>query len=195
MTDQELLRTYAESRDADSLGAFVARYQGSLVRFAGRLLGDADAAQDVVQETFLQVARYPKRLLGVHSCHNWLLRVARNIGVSRIRRDSRARKHAEAFRETARQRAESHAQAQAQALETEEVRAQVRAQIDRLSPRYREVLLLKVQEEKSYREIAEITGLTVTHVGYLLHQAMKDLTRRLRAQKDLAPESAREIEP
>ena len=179
MTDQELLRTYTESRDADSLGAFVARYQASLVRFAGRLLGDADAAQDVVQETFLQVARHPARLLEVQSCHNWLLRVTRNIGVSRIRRDARARKHAEVFRERARIDAKGKAQDASHALETEELKAQVRSEIDRLNPRSREVLLLKVQEEKSYREIAEITGLTVTNVGYILHRAMKELSGRL----------------
>ena len=60
-------------------------------------LGDSEAAQDVVQETFIQVARFPRRLLEIESCHNWLLRVVRNLGVSRIRRDSRARRHVEAF--------------------------------------------------------------------------------------------------
>ena len=40
-------------------------------------------------------------------------------------------------------------------------------------------MLLKVQEGKSYREIAEITGLTVTNVGYLIHQAMQTLKVRL----------------
>ena len=40
-------------------------------------------------------------------------------------------------------------------------------------------MLLKVQEGKSYREIAEITGLTTTNVGYLIHQAMKTLKTRL----------------
>ena len=41
-------------------------------------------------------------------------------------------------------------------------------------------MLLKVQESKSYREIAEITGLTVTNVGYLIHQAMQALKTNLR---------------
>jgi RNA polymerase sigma-70 factor (ECF subfamily) len=179
MTDQELLQAYADSSDADSLGVFVTRYQGSLVRFAGRLLGDADAAQDVVQETFLQVARYPRRLLGVHSCHNWLLKVARNIGITRIRRDSRARRHAEEFGRRAALEAAGKTEGVSGTLETEELREKVRAEIDALTPQYREVLLLKVQEDKSYREIAEITGLTVTNVGYRLHRAMKELTARL----------------
>ncbi len=43
MTDQQLLRAYAEGRDTDSLGAFFGRYEDSLLRFAGRLLSDGDA--------------------------------------------------------------------------------------------------------------------------------------------------------
>lgn len=187
MTDQELLRAYVDSSDAESLGTFLERYQNSLVRFADRLLGDSEAAQDVVQETFLQVARHPRRLIGVQSCHNWLLRVARNIGISRIRRDVRARKHAEVFRERAEARAREKAQRDASALEAEELQGKVRAEINKLNPRYREVLLLKVQEEKSYREIAEITGLTVTNVGYLLHRAMKELSVRLNHAKEVLP--------
>ncbi len=183
MTDQELLQAYAESSDTECLGAFVARYQGSLVRFAGRLLGDGDAAQDVVQETFLQVARHPRRLLGLSSCHNWLLKVARNIGISRIRRDARARRHTEELARRTASAAEA-ARSAPDALEAEEIRAEVRRAIDRLNPAYREVLLLKIQEEKSYREIAEITGITVTNVGYRLHRAMKELAVRL---EHLAP--------
>ena len=184
MTDQELLRAYAESSDRESLGTFLTRYQGSLVRFAGRLLGDADAAQDVVQETFLQVARHPTRLLEVENCHNWLLRVVRNIGISRIRHDARARKHAEAFMEQATATAAERTEAAALTLEAEEARAKVRAAIGRLQPRYREVILLKIQEEKSYKEISEITGLTVTNVGYMLHRAMKELTARLESTRE-----------
>lgn len=184
MTDRDLLQAYADSGDTDSLGAFLGRYQHSLLRFVGKLLGDHDAAQDVVQETFLQVARRPGRLLEVTSCHNWLLRVARNLGVSRIRRDSRARKHTEILKErVAAERTE--ADSPARALEKEELHAAVRTAIDRLAPRYREVLLLKIEEEKSYREISEITGLTVTNVGYLLHRAMKELSIKLNHARGL----------
>lgn len=183
MTDQELLRSYVESRDVESLSTFLSRYQNSLLRFVAKLLGDHDAAQDVVQETFLQVARNPTRLLKVESCHNWLLRVARNIGIDHLRRLARHRKHARALQEHAAERAASITQPASAALEREEVRARVRAEISRLKPRYRELLLLKVQEGKSYKEIAEITGLTATNVGYLLHQAMKSLSSRLQARE------------
>ena len=71
------------------------------------------------------------------------------------------------------------------ALEARERADKIRAAIDRLPSRYRELLLLKVQEEKSYREIAQITGHTVTNVGFLLHRAMKELSLRLTPSKEV----------
>ena len=190
MTDRELLLAYVQSRDGDSLGVFMTRYQDSLTRFAARLLGDSEAAQDVVQETFLQVARHPGRLLDVENCHNWLLRVARNLGISHLRRKIRYRKHTEAFARRfeaeGAERAERSGRELA-AVEEEELRSRVHVEIGRLVPRQREVLLLKIQEEKTYREIAEITGHSVTNVGYILHHAMKELSKRLNRAVEASP--------
>jgi RNA polymerase sigma-70 factor (ECF subfamily) len=179
MSDQDLLRSYVDSQDADLLGALLARYQDSLVRFVTRFIHDSSAAQDIVQETFLRVARRPTRLLGVASCHNWLLSVARNLSVDYLRRKVRLKRQAEALADRRAQEAAAVEPAES-GIEREELRAQVRSEIFALPPRLRELVLLKVQEGKSYREIAQITGLSVTNVGYLLHQAMKTLAPRLR---------------
>ena len=178
MTDQDLLREYADTRDAESLGTFVGRYQDSLVRFVANYLKDDSAAQDIVQETFLRVALKPRKLLGVVSCHNWLLAVARNLSVDHIRRSVRRRRHTEACAEDT-DRPTSTAPAE-DGLIRSETRARVRDEISQLEPRLRELMLLKVQEGKTYREIAEITGLSVTNVGYLIHKAMQTLQFRLR---------------
>jgi len=184
MTDRDLLKAYADSSDAESLDAFVRRYEEPLMRFTARFLGDGEAAQDVVQETFLQVARHPRRLLTVENCHNWLLRVARNLGITRLRQVARFRKHTQVLADRLAQSAQDRCHEASRALEQEETRRKVRAEIEKLGPRHREVLLLKIQEEKSYKEISEITGLTVTNVGYLLHTAMKDLARRLNHSRE-----------
>ncbi|MCG8649394.1 MAG: sigma-70 family RNA polymerase sigma factor, partial [Pirellulales bacterium] len=47
--------------------------------------------------------------------------------------------------------------------------------VDNLSPRQQEVLRLRMQAGLSYREIAEVTGLTVGNVGFHLHQAVRNL--------------------
>ncbi|MEM7261172.1 MAG: RNA polymerase sigma factor [Planctomycetota bacterium] len=187
MTDHELLRAYLYDRDVDSLDAFVRRYQESLVRFAAKFLGDSDAAQDVVQEAFLRVARHPRRLLKVDSCHNWLLRVVRNVGVDHIRRASRQRKYTEAAAETVTEAQLSRQERPDAAVEREELEDRVRDEIEQLNPRQRELFHLQVAEGKSYREIAEITGLSVTNVGYHLHRIMRTLATRLRDHREELP--------
>ena len=178
MTDQDLLRAYVHSQDVDSLGVFLGRYEGPLMRFVANFLRDESAAQDIVQETFLRVAKKPSKLLDVSSCHNWLLKIARNLSIDHLRRLARSRKHSRALEYEAARSAAAAVPA-IDRLEKSERMARVRSEIDRLRPRLRMVMLLKVQEGKSYREIAEITGLTTTNVGYLIHQAMKTLKTRL----------------
>ena len=179
MTDRELLLAYVEARDADSLGVLLRRYQDSLLRFVSRLLGDSHAAQDVVQETFLEAAKHPRRLLRVDSCHNWLLRVARNRSVDLLRKETRRRRHTEAAAALRSEEETEERASPAFAAERAESCQAMRIAIDHLPPRQKEVLLLRVEAGKSYREIAEITGFSPTNVGYILHRTMKDLSARL----------------
>lgn len=179
MTDRTLLEAYADTGDSECLGIFLKRYETSLIRFVSNFLGDEGIAQDIVQETFLKVARRPGKLLGVRSFHNWLLKVARNQSIDHLRRVIRQRKHKSKLQQEAESRA-AQANTAIETLEHSERNARVRMEIDLLRPKLREVMLLKVQESKSYREIAEITGLTVTNVGYLVHQAMQALRSSLR---------------
>ena len=51
----------------------------------------------------------------------------------------------------------------------------IAAALKKLSLREQQLVILKVFEQKSYREISEITGLTESNVGYILHHAMKQL--------------------
>lgn len=179
MTDRTLLEAYADTGDSECLGIFLKRYETSLIRFVSNFLGDEGIAQDIVQETFLKVARRPGKLLGVRSFHNWLLKVARNQSIDHLRKVVRQRRHKNRLQQEA---ASQVAQADTviETLEHSERSARVRMEIDRLRPKLKEIMLLKVQESKSYREIAEITGLTVTNVGYLVHQAMQALKSSLR---------------
>jgi RNA polymerase sigma-70 factor (ECF subfamily) len=56
------------------------------------------------------------------------------------------------------------------------------ALVDSLSPNQREVIRLKFQSDLSYKEIAEITQLSVTNVGFLLHTGLKKLRALVLAQ-------------
>ena len=67
-------------------------------------------------------------------------------------------------------------------LERRESAASLFSLLDALSPNQREVIRLKFQNDLSYREIADVTQLSVTNVGFLLHTGLKKLRALLREQ-------------
>lgn len=180
MSDRELILAYVQGRNVRAFDRFVDRHENALLSFAASLLRDDTSAQDVVQETFLRAARYPKRLLksgeSGTSERNWLLKVVRDLSIDSLRRRGTERRVLDRVAET-KEKTSPPADAE---LERRERNAQVLSAIDRLSPRLRELVILKVREQKSYKEIAQITGLSVTNVGFLLYQAMKKLSGELR---------------
>ena len=59
------------------------------------------------------------------------------------------------------------------------------AHLESLPEREQEIVRLKFQNKLSYREIAEVLGLTATNVGFLLHGAMRKLRRQLQAEGEV----------
>ena len=66
-----------------------------------------------------------------------------------------------------------------QAAETRETRGEVLRRLAELPPNQQEVLRLKFQHEMSYKQIAEVTGLSTGNVGFLIHTGIKALRKML----------------
>lgn len=67
----------------------------------------------------------------------------------------------------------------ADALERSESTAEVLRMLERLPENQKEAITLKFGHGLSYKEIAEITGLTVSNVGFLIHSGLKTVRQRL----------------
>ena len=74
-------------------------------------------------------------------------------------------------------------------LQLREATSKVWATLSELPDRQQQVLLLKFQDGLSYREMAERMGITVNHVGVLLHNAVKSLRKRIGDPALLIPEA------
>jgi RNA polymerase sigma-70 factor (ECF subfamily) len=74
----------------------------------------------------------------------------------------------------------------AAATESRDTEASLLRLLDRLSPNQREVIRLKFQNDLSYQEIADITQLSVTNVGFILHTGLKKLREIVRSEPDFA---------
>jgi RNA polymerase sigma-70 factor (ECF subfamily) len=106
-----------------------------------------------------------------------LHRVTHNLAIDHLRKESRLRK----LHLAAAPRAEPQAPPPDEDLGRRESHALILGELERLTPNERAVLMLKVKEGRSYQEISDRTGLSVSNVGYLIHHGLKKLAERLRA--------------
>lgn len=163
--------------DRDWIDAAVARYEGPLLRYARRLLGDAGRAADVVQDTFLRLCGQRRADLEDHLAE-WLYTVCRNRALDVGRKEARMTTADEAglLRLPA---SEAGPEADAQRGETT---GRVLARLARLPESQQEVLRLRFQGGLSYKEIARVTSRSVNHVGVLIHHGIKTLRAELGAR-------------
>ncbi|MBX6315583.1 MAG: sigma-70 family RNA polymerase sigma factor [Isosphaeraceae bacterium] len=170
------MRDSPTSDDSDDqwVRAAVGRYEGPLTLYAARLLGDAEAARDVVQDTFLRLCKQGRNEVA-HRLAEWLFTVCRNRALDVLRKEGRMTRLSD---EQVRARP-SPDPGPSDDLERREEAARVLALLEELPPSQQEVVRLKFQNGFSYREISRISGHSVSNVGYLLHAAMKTLRGRL----------------
>jgi RNA polymerase sigma-70 factor (ECF subfamily) len=164
-----------DSTKTEWVQAALRQYEGPLIRYAAQITGDVDRARDVVQDTFVKLcAEDPGRMEG--RLAQWLFTVCRNRALDVQRKESRMVLVNENEMET-----ESREPSPAAAAEQRENVRSVLRLLNTLPPNQREVIRLKFQNGLSYQEISQVTNLTVTNVGFLLHTAIKTLRAQLKA--------------
>lgn len=168
--------------DAHELPALLDRYERPLVSYARSIVGDLESARDVVQETFI---KWTQRNGADHAepappaasnPEAWLFTVTRNRALDVLRKNSRI------IPMTFPDERPSEAPGPASVLESRDAEQSLLRLLDELTPNQSEVIRLKFQNDLSYREIADITQLSVTNVGFLLHTGLKKL-RTLLAER------------
>jgi RNA polymerase sigma-70 factor (ECF subfamily) len=149
------------------------RHEAELIRYARSLVGDLPSAEDLVQEAFFKLCKQePESLRG--RLVPWLFTVVRNQAMDRHRRESRWPRAPEAeAAEVAGNSPTPSASVQAR----DDVR-NLMSLLATLPSNQREVVRLKFQNQLSYREISQLTRLSETNVGFLLHTALKTLRQR-----------------
>ena len=172
----ELLRRSAEG-DEEAFVALYRRFQGGIYRFAWRMTGSREAAEDVTQETFLVVVRGPNRYdQGRGAFGPYLYGIARNLMMKRAGRER-------AFTTLGdEQEALPSALDPAADLEQRQAVEVVRRAVLTLPEHYREVVVLAELQGLPYEEVAAAIGCPVGTVRSRLHRARALLAQRLRGR-------------
>src|SRR3954471_17623179 len=146
--DAELLDAF-RAGDTRAFEALVRRYQKPVLSIARRFARDPDDAEDLAQRAFINAAERAGGWRG-GSFKSWLFRIVVNLAKNHVRDTSRFDPS-----EEAREREAAPVEPLAQAhLEADEQRKQLREAIARLPKRQREVLLLRIDGDLPFAEVA-----------------------------------------
>jgi RNA polymerase sigma-70 factor (ECF subfamily) len=158
--------------DTERYAELVGRYRDRYARYAARMLGSADAAEDAVQDAFVRAydrlaeCRDPDKFVG------WFFLILRNRCFAE-RRKNRTSAPLEAAGAIA-------AADQPDGVETAERRRALQRALLELTPEQREVFVLKHVEGLSYDEIAARVGTSVPSLKMRMHRAYDRLREQLK---------------
>ncbi|MEX0655143.1 MAG: sigma-70 family RNA polymerase sigma factor [Phycisphaeraceae bacterium] len=164
-----------ESLNGSWVRAALVEHEAALIRYARSVVGDADRARDVVQDTFLRLCRQQPDVVRPH-LRAWLYTVCRRRALDVLRKERRMHTTTDSVTWNLPTALDD---APAQQAEAGETRQRLLAELETLPGKQREVVRLKFQAGLSYRDIADAMDLKVGYVGYLLHTALKTLRERM----------------
>jgi RNA polymerase sigma-70 factor (ECF subfamily) len=162
--------------DEAAFEALFRKYQSYVYNICYGILGNAEDAADVTQETFLRAHARMAQFRGDACVSTWLYRVAVNLAITELRRRTRARAHSldEIDPDGELCAAEGgHDPAPDALLELDEERALVRRVLNTLPGEYRAVIVLRHFQQLAYEEIAATLDVSLSQVKTRLHRARK----------------------
>lgn len=162
--------------DLDAFGAFFERYRGPIFATAYALLGERQAAEEVLQDTFAKAYEWRRRLHPDASPLPWLHRVALNFCYTRL---ARRRAPWEPITEAMAHFLFDHAAEPADRAELAELREIVRDGIAALPAKHQAVIVLFYLRGRSISETADILGVPAGTVKSRLHFGLRSLRGRL----------------
>lgn len=183
----------AQSGDTSAFDELTRRYEGRVFNLVRRILGDADEAEDALQETFLSAYRGLPRFKREAKFSTWIFRIATNAALMRLRK---RRPDVVSLDQPVGGDGESDAlppdvpdwgRTPDQELIDQETREAMDQAIAALPPELKAVFLLRDVEGMSNEEAAEATGLSLAAAKSRLHRARLFLRDRLHRHFTVRP--------
>ena len=180
--DSDVVQAFLDG-DERAFGELVRRYDGRLLNFVYRTIGDRERAQDLVQETFVRVYRHLHRFDPSKKFSTWVYTIAGNLAKNELR--NRSRNPLVLF-----QTIRKNWDADHRPLEWEDnsykpddlyrkrhLRSLVEQVVGELPEHHRIVFVLRELEGKTYEEIANITACNLGTVKSRLNRARNNFAR------------------
>ncbi len=175
-TDEKLMELVAKNNH-DALNELVERYQGPLFNFLSIYIKDPATAEGAAAESFFRVWKYAKKFNTKQKFKTWLFTIARNQGNTLLTSQNKRPGSIEGLFDTG--DSESNAfdpsdpreSNPEQLLNQQNQAERIGITLMKLPVNLREALMLAVQPELSYSDVAEILGCSIVAVKMRIHKA------------------------
>ncbi|MGD2040818.1 MAG: sigma-70 family RNA polymerase sigma factor [Anaerolineae bacterium] len=187
--DEEALIASARKGDAHAFNQLVLLYQSMAYNVAYRILGQPDAAADATQDAFISAFKAMRKFRG-GSFKAWILRIVTNACYDQLRVKQRRptesmddlpveQDHIRYMHDPA-ERPEEY-------VERQELNQAIQRGIETLPPEQRIMVVLSDVQGLSYKEIADVTGVSLGTVKSRLSRGRAKLRDQLLEQRELLP--------
>lgn len=176
-TDQELIQE-VRTGNRRAYSELVKRHQKALLRMALRFVKDLDTAEDVVQESFIKAYEKLNLFEGRASFKSWLFQIAVNTAKNKLRENKRITTDIDDVHIAVGAVAESN-------LVQTALASQIQEEVDKLPVRQKTALVLRVYEDLSFKEIADIMDCPYDTAKANYRHALMKLKESFEQREDL----------
>ena len=201
-SDEQLVAAYLDDGDQAAFGQLVARHQERIFGYLMGMVRDRDLANDLFQETFLRVVSAMQKRRGSYAQQGrwlgWVLRIARNATLDHLRsrkkwQDVGAGSDGDDGLTSFWDRLPDEAPLADETVDRQEQRGRLEACIAELPPEQREVLLLRQETDLTFREIAELTDVSINTALGRMRYALINLRRMMETPQPAPPAKTRAL--
>jgi RNA polymerase sigma-70 factor, ECF subfamily len=177
-TDEELVASTLQ--DKAIFGYLIARYEAKMMRYIRRISNvSQEEAEDVLQDIFIKVYSNLNDFDHKLKFSSWIYRIARNEVISNYRKNKvRPQGNLIDVEDDVFGNIASGVDI-VKDIDDKELKKSIRKVLEKLDPKYKDVLVLKFLEDKDYKEISDILKKPMGTVATLISRAKKELKKEI----------------
>ena len=181
--DSELVER-AQQGEGYAFDILVKRYQSKVTQLVYRYVRDTDTALDLVQDIFFKIFKNLVKFKGESKFSSWLFRVAINDCIDHIRRVKvRKEQSLDSFQQTGFDIADNHESNAQATFEAEDEYQRIKEALDNLPATQKTVVVMKIYQDMTFDQIAEILDEPVSTIKSRLYKALSSLGSIMRQRK------------
>lgn len=176
LSDEKIVKLIIEG-DKDLFGELIDRYEAKLTRYVKRFTQHPDDVSDVIQVVFIKAYTNLQSFDVSRSFNSWIYRIAHNESVTHLKKKGGEKVSFIDF-DTFFPHPFAKEEADTLALSREDKEG-LEVSLSKVSPKYREVLVLYYYDELSYQEIADVLRIPTATVGVRIKRGKEALHKML----------------